>query len=129
MIQLILPQHSNGGVYDFACSLQSEIGQNDVRIVYLSEENAASWEIGKSDTIILQMSGYGFSKRGVPLWLLHELDKRRSDIKILGIFSRLHLRDGKEGYLKDIPLTLKYVLEVGSKYPELSDFVKLLKSV
>jgi aminoglycoside/choline kinase family phosphotransferase len=47
-------------------------------------------------------------------------------IKILGIFARLHLRDGKEGYLKDIPLTLKYVLEVGSKYPEMKDLVALL---
>ena len=50
-------------------------------------------------------------------------------IKILGIFSRLSLRDGKEGYLKDIPLTLKYVLEVGSKYPEMKDLVKLLTSL
>ncbi len=50
-------------------------------------------------------------------------------IKILGIFARLYLRDGKEGYLKDIPLTLKYVLEVGSKYPEMKDLVTLLKSV
>jgi len=49
-------------------------------------------------------------------------------IKILGIFARLSLRDGKEGYLKDIPLTLKYVLEVGSKYPELKDLVDLLSS-
>jgi len=48
-------------------------------------------------------------------------------IKILGIFARLALRDGKEGYLNDIPLTLKYVIDVGSKYPELEAFVKLLK--
>ena len=47
-------------------------------------------------------------------------------IKVLGIFARLHLRDGKDGYLKDIPLTLKYVLETGSKYPELKDLVALL---
>ena len=50
-------------------------------------------------------------------------------IKVLGIFARLHLRDGKDGYLKDIPLTLKYVIETASKYPELKDLVKLLKSV
>ena len=49
-------------------------------------------------------------------------------IKILGIFARLALRDGKEGYLNDIPLTLKYVVDVGSKYPELSGLVSLLKS-
>ncbi|RRS31766.1 MAG: aminoglycoside phosphotransferase [Epsilonproteobacteria bacterium (ex Lamellibrachia satsuma)] len=50
-------------------------------------------------------------------------------IKVLGIFSRLHLRDGKDGYLKDIPLTLKYVLETGSKYPETQDLVKILKTL
>ena len=50
-------------------------------------------------------------------------------IKILGIFARLHLRDGKEGYLKDIPLTLKYVIDVGSKYSELNGLILLLKSV
>ena len=50
-------------------------------------------------------------------------------IKVLGIFARLHLRDGKDGYLKDIPLTLKYVIETASKYPELKDLVKLLRSL
>ena len=50
-------------------------------------------------------------------------------IKILGIFARLHLRDGKDGYLKDIPLTLKYVLDVGSKYPELKGLVDVLGSL
>ncbi len=50
-------------------------------------------------------------------------------IKILGIFARLAHRDGKEGYLEDIPLTLKYIVEVGSKYPELDGFIALLKSM
>jgi len=49
-------------------------------------------------------------------------------IKILGIFARLAIRDGKEGYIKDIPLTLKYVIETASKYPELGGLVSLLKS-
>jgi len=49
-------------------------------------------------------------------------------IKILGIFARLAIRDGKEGYIKDIPLTLKYVLDVALKYPELAGLVSLLKS-
>jgi aminoglycoside/choline kinase family phosphotransferase len=49
-------------------------------------------------------------------------------IKILGIFARLAIRDGKEGYIKDIPLTLKYVIDVASKYPELEGLVDLLKS-
>lgn len=48
-------------------------------------------------------------------------------IKVLGIFSRLCLRDGKEGYLKDIPLTLKYVLDVAGKYDETKGLVDILQ--
>jgi len=47
-------------------------------------------------------------------------------IKILGIFARLSIRDGKDAYLDDIPLTLKYILEVASKYPELKGLVNIL---
>jgi len=47
-------------------------------------------------------------------------------IKVLGIFSRLSIRDGKDGYLKDIPLTLRYVLETASRYEETREFSGLL---
>ncbi|WP_295006143.1 phosphotransferase [Sulfurimonas sp.] len=50
-------------------------------------------------------------------------------IKVLGIFSRLSIRDGKEGYLKDIPLVLKYTLETASRYEETKEFAKFLESV
>ena len=50
-------------------------------------------------------------------------------LKVLGIFARLYLRDGKDGYLKDLPLTLKYVLEVSEKYPELDELHQLLSKV
>lgn len=50
-------------------------------------------------------------------------------LKVLGIFARLYLRDGKDGYLKDLPLTLKYVLEVCEKYPELDELNQLLSKV
>jgi len=49
-------------------------------------------------------------------------------IKILGIFTRLAIRDGKKQYLNDIPMTLKYIFEVGDKYPELDGLTSLLKS-
>lgn len=43
-------------------------------------------------------------------------------LKVLGIFTRLHLRDGKSNYLNDIPLTLDYVCQICAKYPELEAF-------
>jgi aminoglycoside/choline kinase family phosphotransferase len=48
-------------------------------------------------------------------------------IKILGIFARLDIRDGKPAYLNDIPLTLQYIDEVCSKYEELKPLGELLK--
>ncbi|RLA71935.1 MAG: aminoglycoside phosphotransferase [Epsilonproteobacteria bacterium] len=50
-------------------------------------------------------------------------------IKVLGIFARLYLRDGKDGYLKDLPLTLKYVVETAAKYEETKALSELLKKV
>ncbi|MDD5373456.1 MAG: phosphotransferase [Sulfurimonas sp.] len=50
-------------------------------------------------------------------------------IKVLGIFSRLYLRDGKSGYLKDIPLTLKYVIDAANRYAETKELASLLSSL
>lgn len=41
-------------------------------------------------------------------------------LKAIGIFARLNHRDGKSGYLADIPRTLGYVRHVAAIYPELS---------
>jgi hypothetical protein len=41
-------------------------------------------------------------------------------LKAIGIFARLNIRDGKSGYLADIPRTLLYVLQVCRDYHELS---------
>lgn len=49
-------------------------------------------------------------------------------IKVLGVFSRLFLRDKKSGYLKDLPLTLKYVLDCAETYEELHPFFHLLQT-
>jgi aminoglycoside/choline kinase family phosphotransferase len=44
-------------------------------------------------------------------------------LKVIGIFSRLYIRDKKPRYLADIPLVIAYFLEVGSKYGELAEFI------
>lgn len=48
-------------------------------------------------------------------------------IKVLGLFNRLNLRDGKNGYLKDLPLVLDYVLTNSQEFPELSAFSRFLE--
>ncbi|WKJ89361.1 phosphotransferase [Methylomonas montana] len=48
-------------------------------------------------------------------------------LKAVGIFARLHLRDGKSGYLADIPRTLAYVERVCEQYPELAEARQFLQ--
>jgi aminoglycoside/choline kinase family phosphotransferase len=50
-------------------------------------------------------------------------------LKVLGIFSRLKLRDNKPRYLDDMPRIMDYVLEVTNKYPELKEFNDKLKNI
>ncbi|WP_394131301.1 aminoglycoside phosphotransferase family protein [Shewanella maritima] len=50
-------------------------------------------------------------------------------IKAAGIFARLYHRDDKAGYLKDIPLTLSYVVDIGSQYPEFRQFSQWVNDI
>lgn len=49
-------------------------------------------------------------------------------IKILGIFVRLFERDGKSGYLKDLPRVMWYLLEESKPYAELNDFMQFIQN-
>ncbi len=49
-------------------------------------------------------------------------------IKAAGIFARLYHRDGKAGYLADIPLTLTYIIDIAGKYPALQFLSQLVKN-
>lgn len=48
-------------------------------------------------------------------------------LKAIGIFARLWHRDGKRGYLGDIPRTLNYVRSVAAQYSELSALTPLIE--
>ena len=49
-------------------------------------------------------------------------------LKVLGIFSRLFHRDGKDGYLKDIPLVLEYAIATANRYIELKPLARILEA-
>lgn len=47
-------------------------------------------------------------------------------IKVLGIFARLYHRDGKDGYLKDMPRVMHHLRKVCERYDELKPMLFLL---
>ena len=48
-------------------------------------------------------------------------------LKVLGIFCRLHLRDKKDAYLRDLPLTFNYVMACLESYRELQPFYHFMQ--
>jgi aminoglycoside/choline kinase family phosphotransferase len=50
-------------------------------------------------------------------------------LKVLGIFARLHYRDGKRGYLDDTPRFIAYVRAVAVRYSALAPLLKLLDDI
>lgn len=50
-------------------------------------------------------------------------------IKVLGIFARLWWRDGKPGYLDDLPLTLAYLRQSAHGCPQLKEFGDWLERI
>ena len=50
-------------------------------------------------------------------------------IKVLGIFARLYHRDGKDGYLKDMPLVAKYLRKACARYSDLGPLLRLLDTL
>lgn len=48
-------------------------------------------------------------------------------LKAAGIFARLSIRDGKHGYLDDIPRTLSYITDLKGEYPELDGLIALIE--
>ena len=50
-------------------------------------------------------------------------------LKAIGIFSRLKIRDGKQGYLRDIPRTLQYIQQVSAEEMNMTGLCSLISEL
>ena len=121
---IMLTEKNEIGVIDFQ---DAKIGAITYDLVSLLKDCYIVWEkeeveklaLYYRDSVELEVDDNTFLK-----WF--DFMGLQRHIKVLGIFARLHLRDGKDGYLKDIPLTLDYVLQTASKYEETKGLVSIL---
>ena len=86
------------------------------------------------DTVVRAVEDYksrlleaGIIEQSTNLLRWFDLMGAQRHLKCAGIFSRLNLRDGKPGYLADIPLVINYLAEVAGFYPELAAFSEWLR--
>lgn len=75
-------------------------------------------------------------KRGVPVaddfgafWRDFEWMGLQRHLKVLGIFARLYHRDGKDGYLQDLPRVWRYAHHVAMRYSVLTPLARLLEEL
>lgn len=124
--------HDNPGVLDFQDAVYGAITYD---LVSLLKDAYISWH---EEQIIDWLARYWqvAKKQGLPVpadfsefYRDFEYMGAQRHIKVLGIFARLYHRDGKEGYLKDMPLVMHYLRKVCERYIELKPLLRLLDTL
>jgi len=128
---MLLPGDATG-VIDFQDALAGPVGYD---LVSLLKDCYIGWPRAQVETWVREYRARllrrgssalcGRNDREFLRWF--DLIGVQRHIKVLGIFARLWWRDGKIGYLDDLPLTLDYVRDSSARYPELREFALWLE--
>ncbi len=124
---LMLIDENNPGVIDFQDAV---IGPASYDLVSLIKDCYIAWPRHKQLQWIdrfIELSQIEVERENFIKQL--DLMGMQRHLKAIGIFARLNYRDGKPGYLNDIPRTLAYVIDVCKRYEELAAFSALLEDL
>jgi N-acetylmuramate 1-kinase len=120
------------GVIDFQDALRGPVGYDLASIlkdcyVEWPRTRVEAWVAGFRDRLVADggKALAGNSPEQFLRWF--DFIGLQRHLKVLGIFARLCWRDGKTGYLADLPRTLGYVQQVSRIYPELASFATLVE--
>jgi N-acetylmuramate 1-kinase len=124
---LMICEELNPGILDFQDAV---IGPVTYDLVSLLKDCYIKWPRDRVNAWALdfyyQLEQSAFSESEFLRWF--DLMGVQRHLKASGIFARLFHRDNKNGYLKDIPRTLSYIIDLQSDYPELEVLIELLNN-
>jgi N-acetylmuramate 1-kinase len=127
---LMVTETRNPGVIDFQDALRGPVGYD---LVSLLKDCYISWPRARVESWVrdyrLLVHERGSRNAGInDTQMLRWFDVIgvQRHLKVLGIFSRLWYRDAKSGYLHDLPLTLRYVVETCASFPQLAPLREFL---
>ncbi|MCX7193839.1 MAG: phosphotransferase [Proteobacteria bacterium] len=128
----VVAANPNPGIIDFQDAVYGPITYD---LVSLFKDAYIKWD---EEQIIDHLIGYWQKARsaGLPVsddfgqfyWDYEWMGVQRH-IKVLGIFARLCHRDGKDGYLKDMPLVMGYLRAAAARYVDLKPLFNLLNEL
>jgi aminoglycoside/choline kinase family phosphotransferase len=113
----------NPGILDFQDAV---FGPVTYDLVSLLRDSYVAWPLERVHAWVRRYrdvaarSGLNVGANEVEFLRWFDLMGVQRQLKVLGIFARLYHRDGKSGYLKDLPRTLSYVRQVIKNYPDLA---------
>jgi N-acetylmuramate 1-kinase len=120
---LLITAKRNPGIIDFQDALRGPVGYD---LVSLLKDCYISWPRSRVEGWVreyrLMMHERASRSAGAnDAQMLYWFDVIgiQRHLKVLGIFARLWYRDGKSGYLNDLPLTLRYVVDACARFPAL----------
>ncbi len=128
---LMVLDKGNPGILDFQDAVYGPITYD---LVSLLRDAYIQWD---EEMVLDWAIRYWERARRAGLPVSHDIDAFYRDfefmglqrhLKVLGIFARLYHRDGKDGYLNDIPLVMEYTRKTAYRYKEFAPLVKLLDS-
>ncbi len=129
---LMVTSEDNPGVLDFQDAVYGPITYDLASIykdayIHWEEERVLDWVIRYWDAA--RKAGLPLSDDFGDFYRDFEWMGMQRHIKVLGIFARLYHRDGKDGYLKDMPLVMAYLRKACGRYNGLGDFMRLLDDI
>jgi N-acetylmuramate 1-kinase len=128
---LLLSARDNPGILDFQDAVYGPITYDAVSLL---KDCYIAWPPARVRAWLedyrgqLTSAGYAVPGDSAAFVRWFDLMGMQRHIKVLGIFARLFYRDGKPGYLKDLPRVLAYVRETAGAYPETAEFATFLKT-
>ncbi|HEV8255835.1 MAG TPA: phosphotransferase [Casimicrobiaceae bacterium] len=119
----------NPGVLDFQGAVYGPITYDLVSLLrdaYIEwdEERQIDWAVRHWEKA--RGAGLPVGEDFAGFWRDFEWMGVQRQLKVLGIFARLHHRDGKDGYLKEMPRVMRYLRGACARYRELGPLLRLL---
>ena len=129
---LMVMDKGNPGILDFQDAVYGPITYD---LVSLLRDAYIQWD----EALVLDWTiRYWERARRAGLPVSHDVDAFYRDfefmglqrhLKVLGIFARLYHRDGKDGYLNDLPLVMDYTRKTAYRYKEFAPLIRLLDTL
>ena len=128
---MVTPENSPG-ILDFQDAVRGPLTYDLVSLLrdsYIAwpRPQVIDWALQYRDRIVAAGILTPTSDRKFIRWL--ELMGIQRQLKVCGIFARLYHRDGKTNYLKDIPLTFRYLMDASARYPETEELHAVLNAL